>query len=92
LWVEAMSFDPLDSLTQASAVTAGGTTLPLAFRGAGFADRGQAIPVHFAITGDTKGIRTGQFVTAVAATGETTSGLAVPRSAVVRGSDGQAQV
>ncbi|MBK5960644.1 hypothetical protein CCR97_20920 [Rhodoplanes elegans] len=92
LWVEAMSFHPLDGLAEASAVTAGGTTLPLAFRGAGFADRGQAIPVHFAVTGDTKGIRTGQFVTVVAATGETTSGLAVPRSAVVRGSDGQAQV
>ncbi|MDC7982512.1 efflux RND transporter periplasmic adaptor subunit [Rhodoplanes sp. TEM] len=92
LWVEALSFDPLDGLAEATAVTATGATLPLAFRGAGFADRGQAIPVHFAITGETRGIRTGQFVTVLAATGDARTGITVPRSAVVRGSDGQSQV
>ena len=38
----------------------------LAFRGSGLADRNQSIPVHFAIEGDTGGLRAGQFVTVLA--------------------------
>ena len=47
------------------------------------------MPVHFAVTGDTAGLRAGQFVTVLAATDDTKEGVAVPRSSVVRGSNGQ---
>lgn len=88
LWVEALSFAAITPAS-ASATTAYGRSLPLAFRGSGFADRSQAIPVHFAIEGDTSGLRAGQFVTVQAATDERRDGVAVPRSAVVRTANGQ---
>ncbi len=88
LWVEALSFAAIAPVS-ASARTAAGRSLALAFRGSGFADRSQAIPVHFAIEGDTNGLRAGQFVTVQAATDERRDGVAVPRSAVVRTANGQ---
>jgi multidrug efflux pump subunit AcrA (membrane-fusion protein) len=45
--------------------------------------------VHFAVTGDTAGLRAGQFLTVLVATDESRQGLAAPRSSVVRGSNGQ---
>ena len=50
------------------------------YQGAGFADRSQSIPVHFAIEGDTAGLRAGQFVTVLAETDDAKQGLAVPRT------------
>ena len=50
-----------------------GATLTLAFQGAGLTDRSQAIPVHFAIEGETKRLRVGQLVTVLAPTGEETA-------------------
>lgn len=88
LWVEALSFAAITPVS-ASARTAAGRSLALSFRGSGFADRSQAIPVHFAIEGDTNGLRAGQFVTVQAATDERRDGVAVPRSAVVRAANGQ---
>jgi cobalt-zinc-cadmium efflux system membrane fusion protein len=88
LWVEALSFAAITPAS-ASATTAAGRSLPLAFRGSGFADRSQAIPVHFAIEGDTTGLRAGQFVTVQASTDERRDGVAVPRSAIVRTANGQ---
>lgn len=88
LWVEALSFAAITPVS-ASAITAAGRSLALAFRGSGFADRNQAIPVHFAIEGDTNGLRAGQFVTVQAATDERRNGIAVPRSAIVRTANGQ---
>ena len=58
-------------------------------RGAGFADRNQAIPVHFAIDGETGGLRAGQFVTVLAETEDERNGLALPRKSIVRGANGQ---
>lgn len=92
LWVEALSFDALNGLQSATATTADGKTLQLAFRGAGFADRSQAIPIHFAIQDNIGGIRPGQFVTVLAASGKHKSGIAVPRTAVVRAANGQEHV
>lgn len=92
LWVEALSFDTLNSLQTASATTAASKSLRLAFRGAGLADRSQAIPIHFAIEGDAAGVRPGQFVTVFAANGEHRTGIAVPRVAVVRAANGQEHV
>jgi cobalt-zinc-cadmium efflux system membrane fusion protein len=73
----------------ASAVTATGKRLSLAHRGAGFADRSQSIPVHFAIEGDLSGLRAGQFLTVLVATNDEKQGIAIPRTSLVRGANGQ---
>jgi membrane fusion protein, heavy metal efflux system len=89
LWVEALSFQALGKAANASARTASGATLTLAFRGAGFADRSQSVPVHFAIESDRGGLRPGEFVSVYAQTGEPVSGLVLPRTAAVRAANGQ---
>lgn len=89
LWVEALSFENVEPSHGARASTYTGRNYDLVYRGTGFADRSQSVPVHFAITGDTAGLRAGQFLTVLVATEETKEGLAVPRSSVVRGSNGQ---
>jgi cobalt-zinc-cadmium efflux system membrane fusion protein len=92
LWVEALSFDALTTAGNATARFADGRTLSLVYQGAGLADRNQAIPVQFAVKGDTSGLRVGQFLTVLAGTDAEQSGLALPRSAVVRAANGQAIV
>lgn len=89
LWVEALSFDTSLGVRGATMRTAEGRSETLAYRGSGFADRNQAIPVHFAIDGETRGLRLGQFVTVAAESGDRRNGLAVPRAAVLRGQNGQ---
>ncbi|MGE7152418.1 efflux RND transporter periplasmic adaptor subunit [Methylorubrum rhodesianum] len=89
LWVEALSFDALTAAQDATARLADGRTLKLAYQGTGLADRNQAIPVQFAVQGDASGLRVGQFVTVLAGTDIEQSGLALPRSAVVRTGNGQ---
>ncbi|MFH6786187.1 MULTISPECIES: efflux RND transporter periplasmic adaptor subunit [Methylobacterium] len=89
LWVEALSFDVLTPAADATARLADGRSLPLAYQGAGLADRNQAIPVQFAIQGGSGGLRVGQFVTVLAATDAEQSGLALPRASVVRTANGQ---
>jgi cobalt-zinc-cadmium efflux system membrane fusion protein len=89
LWVEALSFDAVSGTGRASAKTAGGKPLGLTFRGSGLADRSQSIPVHFSVDEGAKDLRAGQFVTVFTETGEERSGIAVPRSAVVRSANGQ---
>ncbi|QDI82408.1 efflux RND transporter periplasmic adaptor subunit [Methylorubrum populi] len=89
LWVEALSFDALTAAQDATARFADGRTLKLAYQGTGLADRNQAIPVQFAVSGDASGLRVGQFVTVLAGTDTEQSGLALPRSAVVRTGNGQ---
>jgi RND family efflux transporter MFP subunit len=88
LWIEALSFDPVANTATASAATAAGRTLPLSFRGSGLADRNQSIPVHFAIEGDTAGLRAGQFVIVLVATGERKEGIVVPRASLARSANG----
>ena len=92
LWVEALSFDALTPAENATARFADGRTLSLVYQGAGLADRNQAIPVQFAVKGNTTGLRVGQFVTVLAGTDAEQSGLALPRAAVVRSGNGQAIV
>jgi cobalt-zinc-cadmium efflux system membrane fusion protein len=89
LWVEALSFDALTPASDATARLADERSLPLAYQGAGLADRNQAIPVQFAIRGGSEGLRVGQFVTVLAATDAEQSGLALPRASVVRTANGQ---
>ncbi len=88
LWVEALSFDALTSTQSAMARTSGGHSLALAYQGTGFADRNQAVPVHFKIEGDTGGLRAGQFVTVLAVTQDERQGIAIPRAAIVRTQSG----
>ncbi|MGE0853000.1 MAG: efflux RND transporter periplasmic adaptor subunit [Hyphomicrobiaceae bacterium] len=89
LWVEALTFTLLPDSPVATASTGEGVTLRLSFQGAGFTDRSQAIPVHFSVQGATKGLRVGQLVTVMAATGEEVQGIVVPRAAILRSANGQ---
>ena len=89
LWVEALSFEAIAGSEDASALTSSGRTLSLTHRGSGFADRSQSIPVHFGVEGDAGGLRAGQFVTVLVATSEQKRGIAVPRTSLVRGANGQ---
>lgn len=88
LWVEALSFEPVGGAQQASATTGQGATLALEYRGSGFADRNQSIPVHFAITGDVSRLRVGQFVSVLVSTDEEKIGVAIPRTSLVRSVNG----
>ena len=92
LWIEALSYEAHATSGAARAVLADGRAVDLDYLGTGFADRSQAVPIHFAIRSDTTGLRVGQFVTVLAATADERSGLAVPREAVLRGGNGQALV
>jgi cobalt-zinc-cadmium efflux system membrane fusion protein len=89
LWVEALSFESIEPTQGARASTYTGKNYDLIYQGAGFADRSQSVPVHFAVTGDTAGLRAGQFLTVLVATDAAKEGLAVPRTSIVRGSNGQ---
>ncbi|TXN24864.1 HlyD family efflux transporter periplasmic adaptor subunit [Methylobacterium sp. WL9] len=88
LYVEALSFEALEPGATATGRLPDGRTLTLAYRGAGLADRAQAVPVQFAITGGADGVRLGQFVTVLAPTGGTATGLALPRASVIRSEGG----
>lgn len=92
LWVEALSYDAQELQGKAQAQLPDGRTLSVAHVGTGFADRNQAVPVHFSIAESTTGLRAGQFLTVLAATADVQRGLAVPREAVLRGSNGQSLV
>jgi multidrug efflux pump subunit AcrA (membrane-fusion protein) len=89
LWVEALSFDPVAGTGRASAKTGNGKSLALSFRGSGLADRSQSIPVHFSVDEGGKDLRAGQFVTVFAEAGDERSGIAAPRTAVIRAANGQ---
>lgn len=89
LWIEALTFDAVAGATNATARLNDGRSLRLAYQGTGFADRNQAIPIHFALTEGTSGLRMGQLVTVLAETEESKSGIAVPRTSVVRAGNGQ---
>jgi membrane fusion protein, heavy metal efflux system len=89
LWIEALTFDALAGAKSATARLNEGRALKLDYRGTGFADRNQAIPIHFSVDEGTRGLRMGQLVTVVAETEEMKSGIAVPRTSVVRAGNGQ---
>jgi len=89
LWIEALSFEAVTEPRRASAATADGRTLPLSFRGSAWADRNQTVAVHFEIGEAASGLRTGQFVTVHLAGTEERKGIALPRSSVIRTSNGQ---
>ena len=92
LWVEALSFEPQVTTGTAQGLFAGGRTVSLDFVGAGLADRNQSVPMHFAVKGQTQGLRAGQLLTVLAETADERTGIALPRESVLRGSNGQSIV
>ncbi len=89
LWIEALTFDAMAGAKTGTARLNDGRSLKLDYQGTGFADRNQAIPIHFAVNESTRGLRMGQLLTVLAETEETRTGIAVPRTSVVRAGNGQ---
>jgi hypothetical protein len=92
LWVEALGFSPDAGRSGATGRLPSGRSVDLAFLGAGLSDRAQALPLLFSVASDTTGLRPGQFLTVFAEAGAPRIGIAIPRSAVVRGANGQSIV
>ncbi|MDQ0506206.1 efflux RND transporter periplasmic adaptor subunit [Xanthobacter agilis] len=92
LWVEALGFSPDVGRSGASGRLPDGRSVTLAFLGAGMSDRSQTLPLQFSVTGGVEGLRPGQFLTVLAEAGAPRTGIAIPRTAVVRGANGQAIV
>ena len=91
-WVEALSYEAHSIKDAATGRLADNRAVPLLYRGAGLADRNQAIPIQFSIEGDTAGLRAGQLLTVLASTNDERRGTAVPRGSVLRGANGQSIV
>lgn len=91
-WVEALSFEAHAINGSANGRFGDGRTVPLAYRGSGLADRNQAIPIQFSVEGAAHGLRAGQLLTVLASTTDERNGIAVPRTSVLRGPNGQSLV
>ncbi|WP_137133305.1 HlyD family efflux transporter periplasmic adaptor subunit [Rhizobium sp. FKY42] len=91
-WVEALSFDAHSVTGTARGKFMDGRTATLSYRGSGLADRNQAIPIHFSVDENPEGIRAGQLLTVLSSTMDKRTGIAVPRTSVLRGSNGQSLV
>jgi hypothetical protein len=91
-WVEALSYQALPITGAGVGRLADGRVLKISYRGTGLAERNQAVPVQFEIDGAAEMLRAGQFLTVLAQTEVERKGIAVPRTAVIRGSNGQAIV
>lgn len=92
LWIEALTFEPQAINGRAQGALVNGQTLDLSYLGTGLADRNQAVPVQFSVTGPTSGLRVGQFVSVLANTMDERHSIALPREAVLRGANGQSIV
>jgi membrane fusion protein, heavy metal efflux system len=95
LWVEALAHGAdaaaLD-IQGATASAAGGPPMRLALQGFGRTLQQQATLVQFAILDPPPGLSVGQPVTVSAQLGQPVEGIVVPRSALVRGGNGEALV
>lgn len=88
-WVEALSYQALPIAGAGEGRLSDGRVLKVSYRGTGLADRNQAVPVQFEIEGDAQMLRAGELLTVLAETQSERKGIAVPRTAVIRGSNGQ---
>lgn len=88
-WVEALSYQALPISGNANGVLADGRVLQLTYQGSGLADRNQAVPVQFGIEGQSTGLRIGQLLTVFAGIETKRQGVAVPRTSILRGANGQ---
>jgi len=95
LWVEALvhgtDADPA-RMTDASALAADGKPMKLKLQGFSRALQQQATIVQFGIESPPASLSIGQPVTVVAKNGAPVTGIILPREAVVRGGNGEAQV
>jgi membrane fusion protein, heavy metal efflux system len=91
-WIEALSYEALALGDKATAQLADGRSFELIYRGTGLAERAQAVTIHFEISGDITGLRSGQFLSILANTTEQRTGIAVPRASVLRRANGQSVV
>ncbi len=91
-WVEALSFQPRSFAADARARLPDGRILGLDHRGSGLADRLQAVPVHFSVEGDPRGLRAGQLLTVIARTETERRGVAIARDGVLRDANGRSIV
>lgn len=95
LWVEALAFDAASAANiaqtgrDAAAQTADGRKVSLSFAGRSPALRQQAVPLRYRIKGDGAALNVGEPVTVHAATDESVEAITLPRSSVVRSSNGQ---
>jgi cobalt-zinc-cadmium efflux system membrane fusion protein len=94
LWVEALVYGTVDpaSLADATAVGTGGQIMPLSYQGFSRALQQHASLVHFAVADPPPGLSVGQPVTVMAKSGAPTTGIVIPRDAVVRSGNGEAIV
>lgn len=88
-WVEALSYQALPISGTGEGRLSDGRVLTVSYRGTGLADRNQAVPIQFEIEGEAGMLRAGQLLTVLANTDEEREGIAVPRTAVIRGGNGQ---
>ncbi len=93
-WIEALVFGEIDpaAIASATAVAGDGASLQLAFQGFSKALQQQAALVHFSVENPPPSLKIGQPVRVVAQGGEPTSGIILPRDAVVRAANGDAVV
>ncbi len=91
-WVEALSFEAHALNGTANGRLGDGRTVPLSYRGSGLAERNQAIPIQFSVEGTVRGLRAGQLLTVLASTSDERTGIAVPRTSILRGPNGQSIV
>lgn len=86
LWVEAIAFDPslAGAVKDASAVTADGKALKVELVGVGLTLRQGALPLQFRIVAPPAGLTVGSPVTVIASIAADATGVALPRSAIIR--------
>ena len=89
LWIEALSFGSIEPSQGARRLDLHGQELRSRLSRRRLCRPQPVDAGAFCRDGDTAGLRAGQFVTVLVATDETKQGLAVPRSSVVRGANGQ---
>ncbi len=92
LWIEAFSFSGDQLSGNASVGSDGGAITSISLIGAGFAEDGQAQTIHFRIDDADGRLRVGDRVTVFAETAKVTRGIAAPREAVIRGTNGEENV
>ena len=89
LWVEAALFGNVTVADDASVTGSDNQAVALTLVGAGFAEDGQAQPVHYRVTQPSAKLRIGERLTVYAATASATQGISAPRDAVIRGANGE---
>ncbi len=94
LWVDATAFDPAlaAGIKGASAITADGRPLEVELVGLGLSLRQGAVPLQFRIVAPPPGLSVGTPVTVIASIPVDATGMALPRSSVVRMPNGGSAV